>query len=159
MTGCGNTFRVYHDLDPQADFKQYETYSFLDWTDGNKKTITDLELERIRAGFARELERMGLTYDADHADMEVKITVFFRKAEQPMYQYYGYPYYPPYPYYNEYHYIERALTVDMYDSETQKQIWHSAAVGEVAKTPELRAKHLPKQVEKMLADFPAQKDS
>ena len=149
LTGCGNAFRVYHDMDPTAEFDKYETYSFLDWTDGNKKTITGIELERIRAQFARELEKKGLSYQEDGADVKVKITVYFREARHPSYGYYN-PFYP-----GSYNYIERALAVDLFEAESKKHIWHSAAVGEVGATPEERAEALPGQVHEMLKTFPA----
>jgi hypothetical protein len=151
LTGCGNAFRVYHDMDPSAAFDQYETYSFLDWTEGNKKTITGMELERIRAQFARELEKKGLSYQEEGADVKVKITVYFREARQPVYGYY-YGYYP-----GRYNYIERALSVDLFESTSKKHIWHSAAVGAVGATPEQRAEELPGQVAEMLKAFPAGK--
>ena len=34
----------------------------MDFTEGNKKTITGMELERIRVAFARELEQRGLEF-------------------------------------------------------------------------------------------------
>ena len=153
LTGCGNSFRVYQDLDPAAAFDQYETYSFLDWTEGNKKTITGIELERIRAQFARELEKKGLRYQQDSSDVKVKITVYFREANRPTYGYY-YGYYPA-----SYGYIERALAVDSFEGATKKHIWHSAAVGAVGRTPEKRAEELPGQVEEMFKSFPSGKKS
>lgn len=151
LTGCGNTFRVYHDMDPTAEFGNYKTYSFLDWTDGNKKTITGIELERIRAQFARELENKGLAYQEEEADVKVKITVYFREAKHPSYgYYYGYPS-------GSYNYIERALAVDLFEGATKKHIWHSAAVGEVGTTPKERAEELPGQVSEMLKELPSGK--
>ncbi|MCF8225611.1 MAG: DUF4136 domain-containing protein [Bacteroidales bacterium] len=145
LSGCGNAFRVYHDQDPEAGFDKYSTYSFLDWTEGNKNTITGMELERIRTAFARELENKGLEYNQDSADLQVKITVYFREKQNYMYGYY-------YP--HSYKYIERALAVDIFETATRKHIWHSAAVGEVGRTPEIRAEELPEQVEKMLEKYP-----
>lgn len=144
LTGCGNTFRVYNDIDTAANFNQYSTYSFLDWTDGNKKVITEMELERIRNTFAKELESKGLTYSADSSDVKVKITVYFREAR--------YPYYGWYP--STYNYIERAFVLDIFESKTNKQIWHSVGVGEAGRTPEIRAEQLPRQAEKMFDAYP-----
>jgi len=145
LTSCGNSFRVYHDLDPTAGFDQYETYAFLDWTDGNKKTITGMELERIRKAFARELEKKGLAYDPENADVQVQITVYFREKKEI----YGF-YYP-----QAYNYLERALAVDFFEGTSKKHIWHSAAVGQVESSPKERAEALPGQVAKMLAKYPA----
>ncbi len=148
LTGCGNAFRVYHDLDMEADFSQYTTYSFLDWTDGNKKTITGMERERIRAVFARQLEGMGFDYVNEGGDMQVKITVYFREAKRFSYGFY-------YP--DSYNYIERALAVDIFERGTRKHIWHSAAVGEIGRTPMERAEELPEQVAEMFEAFPVGK--
>jgi hypothetical protein len=148
LTGCGNAFRVYHDLDMEADFSQYKTYSFLDWTDGNKKTITGMERERIRAVFARQLEDMGFDYMNEGGDMQVKITVYFREAKRFSYGFY-------YP--DSYNYIERALAVDIFERGTKKHIWHSAAVGEIGRTPMERAEELPEQVAEMFEAFPVGK--
>ena len=47
FSGCGSSMRIYSDLDEAGKFSQYSTYSFMDFTDGNKKTITGIE--RIRS--------------------------------------------------------------------------------------------------------------
>ena len=54
LTACGSSLRVFHDLDPAATFDQYKTYSFLDWTDGNMRTIGEAEREQIMVAIARE---------------------------------------------------------------------------------------------------------
>lgn len=150
LSGCGNTFRVYHDLDPETDFSQYKTYSFLDFTDGNKKTITGMELERIRTAFARELESMGFHYMDGDSDLKVKITVYFREKRDFTYGFY-------FP--SSYNYIERALAVDIFEGSSKKHVWHSAAVGEVARTPEKRAEELPAQVQGLFQSFPVTRDA
>lgn len=145
LHSCGNAFRVFHDQDPTVAFDQYSTYSFLDWTDGNLNVISGMELERIRTAVARELEKKGLEYQPDGADLKVKITVYFREKRDHSYSFY-------YP--RSYNYIEQALAMDLFDAESKKHIWHSAVVGEVGKTPEIRAEKLPVQVAEMLEEFP-----
>jgi hypothetical protein len=145
LTSCGNSFRVYHDSDPTINYNIYKTYSFLDWTEGNKKTITGMELERIRTAFARELETKELAYQEEGSDLKVKITVYFREGRDFSYGYY-------YP--SAYYYMERALAIDIFENETKKHIWHGAAVGEVGRTPEERAEELPEQVQEILKSFP-----
>ncbi|MEX0988400.1 MAG: DUF4136 domain-containing protein [Bacteroidales bacterium] len=163
LSGCGNSFRVYHDLDPEADFSQYSTYSFMDWSDGNKKTITGMELERIRASFARELEKKGLAFKDAGADLQVKITVYFREAKSPQYgpiypdYHFYHPFHYSYPYPSTYNFIERALVVDIYDTSNNRHVWNSAAVGEVGRSPEIRAEDLPKQVARMIEELPVGK--
>ena len=145
-SGCGSAFKVYHDIDPSADFSQFETYSFLEWTDGNMKTLTGMERERIRTAFARELESKGLEFAENDGDLKVKITVYFREAHQPMYGWYS-------P--HGYRYIERALAVDMFETNNKKHIWHSAAVGEVERDIEKRTVELADQVQEMFETYPA----
>jgi hypothetical protein len=146
LTGCGNAFRVYHDYDHEVDFSRYKTYSFLDWTEGNREVITGMERERIRAAFSRELEKMGFEYADQGADLAVKITVYFREARRPIYGFY----YPDY-----YNYVERALAVDIFERESKRHVWHGAAVGEVEQSPEKRAEELPEQVAKIFEKFPS----
>jgi len=143
LSGCGASVRLYSDIDKSAAFDQYSTYNFIDFSEGNKKTITGMELERIRVAFAREIEKRGLTFDANDADVSVKITVYHRQASNGYYGYWG-----------SYHYMERAIAVDMFDNKTMKQIWHCAASGELVYDPEKRAAELPFVAEKIFSRYP-----
>lgn len=118
LTGCTNELRIYSDLEETAPFQSYQTYTFLDFTDGNKKTITGMELERIRVSFAREIEQKGLRFSEDSPDLTVQITVYHREAMDRGY------YYSP-----SRSYMERAIAVDFFDTRTKKHVWHCAAVG------------------------------
>ena len=145
LTGCGNAFKVYYDYDHEVDFSKYKTYTFLDWTEGNREVITGMERERIRTAFAREFEQRGFKYVEQGADIAVKITVYFREARRPIHGFY----YPDY-----YNYVERALAVDLFERDTRRHIWHSAAVGEVEQSPEERAEELPDLVHSIFEAFP-----
>ena len=137
--------RIYSDIDPTGAFETYSSYSFLDFTDGNKKTIPGMELERIRVAVARELEKRGLEYVEEDGDVSVRVTVYHRQAMD------GY-----YRYYRRYVYMERAIAVDMYDNRTQKHIWHCAAVDELDYDAESRAEHLPMVASKIFEKYPVQ---
>jgi len=145
LSGCGSSMRIYSDLDPTGAFDTYTTYSFLDFTDGNKKTIPGMELERIRVAVARELEKRGLEYVEENGDVSVRVTVYHRQAMD------GY-----YWYYRRYVYMERAIAVDMYDNRTQKHIWHCAAVDELEYDAESRAKNLPVVAARIFEKYPVQ---
>jgi len=142
LSGCGAPYRIYSDVEQAADFSKYQSYNFLDFTDGNKKTITGMELERIRVAFARELEKQGLKFDPGSSDVSFQIIVYHRKTVDP-YRY------PPYR-----RYTERALAIDMYDNLNKKHIWHGAAVGEVDYDPETRAEKLPEVVAAIFEKYP-----
>jgi hypothetical protein len=134
--------RVYTDLDDTASFDQYVTYNFLDFSGGNQKTITGMELERIRVAFAKEIENRGLTYSELDGDVSVKITVYHREAARPS------------GYYGAYHHLERAISVDMYDNLSRKHIWHCAAVGELAYDTDQRAAGLSDLAARIFERYP-----
>lgn len=143
LGGCGSSMRIYTDQDPGGRFDQYQSYSFMDFTEGNKKTIPGMELERIRVAMARELEKRGLEYVEQGGDVSVKVTVYHRQA---MDRYYWH--------YNRYFYMERAIAVDMYDNQTQKHVWHCTAVDELEYDAEKRAGDLSQVAASMFEKYP-----
>ena len=145
LSGCGSSMRIYADLDPTGAFDTYTSYNFTDFTEGNKKTIPGMELERIRVAVARELEQRGLEYVEENGDVSVQVTVYHRQATD------GY-----YWHYRRYVYMERAIAVDMYDNRTQKHIWHCAAVDELEYDPEARAQNLPMVAARIFEKYPVQ---
>ena len=147
LSGCGSSVRIYSDIDDTGRFDQYKSYNFLEFTEGNKKTISGMELERIRVAFARELEAHGLKFSSGDGDLSVQITVYHREAAQAGY------YYP-----SRYNYMERALAIDLYDNQTRKHVWHCAAVGELEYDPQRRASGLPEVVAEIFERYPLQAD-
>jgi len=142
LTSCGPSVRIFTDQDQSAAFESYKTYTFLDFTEGNKKTITGMELERIRVAFAREMEQRGFQFSEDDPDVRIQITVFHRKAVDPYY------------YYPSRSHMERAIAVDMFDAQSMKHVWHCAAVGELARTPDKRAENFPKVAGAIFEQYP-----
>ena len=145
LNGCGASVMIFSDVDETGQFDTYTTYSFLDFTEGNKKTITGMELERIRVAFARELEQHGLTYAEDNGDISVKITVYHRQAMDGYYWHHW-----------RRNYMERALTIDLYDNSTRKHVWHCAAVGELVYDPQERAEKLSEITARIFEKYPVQ---
>jgi hypothetical protein len=143
FSGCGSSLKIYSDIDDTGRFGQYSTYSFIEFSEGNKKTINGMELERIRVAFARELEQRGLKFVDQDADVSVQIVVYHRQANDASYGYYG-----------AYNYMERALAVDMYDNLTRTHVWHCAAVGELVYDPSERADALPGVVSELFDKYP-----
>jgi hypothetical protein len=137
--------RIYSDVDEEGRFTAYKTYSFLEFTEGNKKTITGMELERIRTAIAREIETRGLHFVDKDGDVSVQITVYHRQGVDAYY-------YSP----RRYNYMERALAVDMYDNLSRKHVWHGAAVGELVYNAASRAEELPLVVAKIFERYPVE---
>ncbi|RPI46472.1 MAG: DUF4136 domain-containing protein [Bacteroidetes bacterium] len=148
MAGCGSSVRVFSDISDNGNFEQYGTYTFLDFTDGNKKTVPGMELERIRVAVARELEKRGLKFAETGADISVQVTVYHREARNYSFHYPG-----------SYNYMERAIAVDMYENANRNHIWHAAAVGELVYDPERRAERLPEVVARIFEKYPVPGDS
>lgn len=144
LSACGPSVRLYSDIDDTATFDQYTSYNFLDFSEGNKKTITSMELERIRVAFAKEIESRGLSYSEVDGDVSVKITVYHRQAARG------------YGYYGVYHHLERAISIDMYDNQSQKHIWHCAAVGELEYDQDQRAAGLSDLVARIFERYPVE---
>lgn len=142
LSSCGASVRLYSDIDDSANFDQFTSYNFMDFSDGNKKTITGMELERIRVAFAKEVETRGLSFVEKDGDVSIKITVYHRQAASG----YGYS--------GVYNYMERAIAVDMFDNQSMKHIWHCAAVGELEYDPDQRAAGLPELVTKIFEKYP-----
>ena len=142
LSACGPSLRVYTDIDDTATFDRYTTYNFLDFTEGNKNTITGMELERIRVAFAKEIESRGLSYSEQDGDVSIRITVYHRQASRG------------YGYYGIYNHMERAISVDMYDNQSMKHIWHCAAVGELEYDAEKRAAGLSELAARIFEKYP-----
>ena len=145
LTGCVAPYRIFSDVDNSGAFESYATYNFLDFTEGNRKTITGMELERIKVAFAREIEQRGLRFSEENADVSLQITVYHRQSVDHYY-------YQPL----RYNHMERAISVDMYDNRNQKHVWHGAAVGELIYDPEERAEKLPEVVAAIFQKYPVQ---
>ena len=116
----------------------------MDFSEGNKKTITGMELERIRVAFAKEIETRGMTYSEGSGAVSIKITVYHRQAANA------------YAYSGIYNYMERAISVDMYDNLSKKHIWHCAAVGELEYNPDQRAAGLSDLAARIFERYPVQ---
>ncbi|MBE9517675.1 MAG: DUF4136 domain-containing protein [Bacteroidetes bacterium] len=142
LSACGPSVSLYSDIDDSATFDQYTSYNFMDFSEGNKETITGMELERIRVAFAKEIETRGLSFADKDGDISIKITVYHRQAASG----YGYS--------GVYNYMERAIAVDIFDNQSMKHIWHCAAVGELEYNPDQRAAGLPELVARIFERYP-----
>lgn len=151
LSGCGSSVSVYHDLDPSATFDQYKTYSFLRWTDGNIRTISEADRELMRVAIAREIEGMGYTFQAKDADIKIQLTVYFQVPRSRYHHNYGYigPVYRG---------RERALSVDLFEGTSKKHVWHSAAVGFVGSTLKDGPDELPSVAAKLFEEYPGKKE-
>jgi hypothetical protein len=144
LGACAPSVRIVSDRDETAAFDKFRTYTFMEFTEGNIKTIPGMELERLKVAFAREIEKRGLVYVGENADINVQIVVYHREASS------GTHYYRPY----RYNYMERAIAIDFYDNATRMHIWHAAAVGELQSDPQKRSENFPKVAAALMEQYP-----
>ena len=118
--------------------------AFIDYSQWSVKDRLAL-LERIRVAFAREIEQKGFKFSDDYPDVTIQITVYHREAMDR-----GYYYYPTRSY------MERAISVDLFDTNTKKHVWHGAAVGELNSDPGQRAENMPEVAKAIFDKYPMQ---
>ncbi|MEL7538120.1 MAG: DUF4136 domain-containing protein [Pseudomonadota bacterium] len=134
--GC-TTLRTHSDYDSQADFTQFQTFSWAGDSalaksqQDTDRYISPLDLQRIERAIESELVAKGLRQvgDDEPADLRVCYTVGARDkvnvSEQPAY--FGrwnrqWPY--PTDTVTVQTYTEGMLAIDLYDGESMLPIWH-----------------------------------
>lgn len=143
IQSCAPAVRIVSDADENGQFQSYKTYNFLPFSEGNQKTVTGMELERLRVAFAQEIEKRGLQFAEKDADISVQLTVYHREAG-------GRYYYRPYGY----SYIERAIAVDFYENLSRRHVWHAAAVGELQRDPQKRKENFKEVAAALFEQYP-----
>ncbi|MEZ5069769.1 MAG: DUF4136 domain-containing protein [Bacteroidales bacterium] len=141
-TSCGPSVRLYSDTEETGTFETYHTYTFQEFSEGNKKTISAQELEALRTNIARELEKRGFDYAPEGGDVSVRVTVYHRNG------------YAPYPGYRMRPETQRAIAVDMYENRRKLHVWHAAAVGPVVYDAEKRTDQFPEVAARIFQRYP-----
>ena len=161
--------KVKTDMDKEADFTKYKTFTFLGWQDDSDKVLNDIDKKRMRDAFKEEFQKRNMKQVEEGADMAVSLFIVAQqKTSTTAYtNYYGGAYggYRRGGWgwggghssttYNETDYVEGTLVMDVYDEESQNLIWQGVAVGTV-KDPKKREKSIPKTVSKLMKKFPIQ---
>jgi len=169
MVSC-STVKVVVDMDKNADFSQYKTYSFLGWQNDSDQILNEFDKKRIRDAFINEFERRGLKAVADNGDMQVSLFIVVdQKTSVSGYtNYYGGRYGGYYRYrggwgygyanttYTENDYLEGTLVMDVFDGKTKNQVWQGIATRTVNESPEKRDKTIPANIQALMRKFPVQ---
>jgi len=143
LAACASGPRVYTDVDPAADFGQFQTFAFIESagkdTEARYQTLSG---QRIEDAISAALEARGYRVDIRNPDILIN---FHLKTEEktrtapPVYVggYYGYRsgMYVGWPGYVEPGYVdtytEGTLTVDMVNRVTRQMVWEGTAVARV----------------------------
>jgi hypothetical protein len=168
--------QITYDLDKDANFSSFKTYSFGGWQKDSDKIINDIDKKRILESFKSELLQRGMDYKL--ADADVVITMYFvteNKTSTTAYTNfnggmgmgygYGMGYYRPNwgwgmgsstTTYSENDYTVGTFIVDMYDTSSKKLIWQAVMQKTINPKANKRGKTIPKNVAKIMKKYPVQ---
>jgi len=176
--------QITYDMDKDADFTSYKTYSFAGWQDGSDKLVNDIDKKRILGSFKSELLQRGMDYKMAEADVIITIyLVLDEKTSRTAYtdyynsgmgmgMGYGYGrgyYRPGYGYgvgmgmgmggsstttYSENDYLVGTFVIDMYDATSKKLVWQVVDQQTIQQNGSKRGKTIPKGVKKIMKKYP-----
>ncbi len=150
-----SSINVSHDYDPQANFNNLKTFSWLSFP--KKADVNQLVVRRIRDAVTAELEAKGLRISSNP---DFLIAMHGATKEKLDIQDWGYST-PRAAYWGQrdisvQQYTEGTLILDFVDAKSKQMIWRGVASGAVdpGATPEQRTKRINDGVAKLLAKFP-----
>lgn len=138
LSACETTPRVTTDFDPSANFSRYKTF---DWVSQSAPQGTNpLIFERVKKSVERNLAEKSFT-QSSAPDFAVAITIGARDRIEPTY--WGPYYYPGYGRAFRYGWAypyssgdlrtvtDGTVTIDIFDVQTRKPVWHGRATKEI----------------------------
>ena len=153
--GC-SSISVNHDYDPQVNFSQYRTFSWLPIP--AKATTNQLVVGRIKDAVTRQLEAKGILLVSQNANF--LIAMHGTTQEKLDIQDWGYSS-PRAAYWGQrdisvQQYTEGTLIVDFIDAQSKQMFWRGVAKGAVdpGASPEKRSKRINEGVAKLLEKYP-----
>ena len=150
-----SSINVSHDYDPQADFNNLKTFSWLPFP--KKADVNQLVVKRIQDAVTGELETKGLRLSSNpdfliamHGATKEKLDIQDWGYSSPRAAYWGRRDI------SVQQYTEGTLILDFVDAKSKEMIWRGVATGAVdsGASPEQRTKRINDVVAKLLAKFP-----
>lgn len=163
--------QVSYDYDKQADFSKYKTWSFIGWQKDSGDLMNELDKETLYNAIKSEFEERGIEYVKDGGEMMVSLYLVIKEQQQvEAYTNYtgGYGFARPWGYgvgiaggtanttYNTYDYQVGTLVMDCYDSEAKNLLFQGIYKGAVQEKAQKRDKTIPKNVAKLMKNFPVE---
>lgn len=156
--------QVKSDYDKDFDFTTVKSVTFAGWEKNSDKILNDFDKKRILDAFKAEFMSRGI--EVKMMDGDVQITVYVvveNKTSTTAYTDYtgGFGYGAGWGWgmgasttnYVENDYQEGTLVLDMYDVN-KKMIWQGVLNTEVKENPEKRDKSIPKNIKKLMKEYP-----
>lgn len=170
FVGSCSSLKVYSDKDQSADFTKYSTFEYYGWADNSDAIMTSLDKDRIENSFGEEFEKRGMKYVAEKGAGDVIVSLFIVTEDKESTSAYtthmgGGGFYGDWGYgygglgvsrtnYTTTEYTEGTLVVSLYDKDTKKLIWQSSGTGLIQEDPAKRAKSLPNDIARIMAEYP-----
>jgi hypothetical protein len=183
MSNCNPSIKVISNKDVTIDFTKYKTFAWLpDKVDtSNVPYNNEIIRNNIRNYFGHHFGERGYTADLEKPDLLFDLVISAKKKEVTRYTtypspyyynryYYGSIYYVPYPfdYYYRYYpsfrypsdylrekieYIEGAITLNVFDRNSNKLIWSGTAQKDIY-DPAYVKKDIHPAVDKIMKEYP-----
>ena len=160
------------DYQKTTDFSKYKSIFFAGWQKDSGEKINEFDRDRILAAFKSEFEERGIMFvDSSQADAALTIYIIAqKKTSTTAYTDYvgGYGYRGAWGYggmgmgtattnYVDTEYIQGTMIVDVYDETNKDLLWQGILRDEVSENPKKRAKRLPKNIAKLMKQYPVDK--
>ena len=165
--------QVKSDYNKDTDFSKFKTYTFEGWQKDSDKQLNDFDKKRILDALKSEFDARGMTLVKENGDVDIALyLVLDKKTSTTAYTDYmgGLGYGPRWGWgmgagmgtstttYSENDYIEGTLVVDMYESSDKKLVWQGVLTTIVKSKPQQREKSIPKNIGKLMKQFPVPKE-
>lgn len=168
VSGCAS-FQVDSDFDPEADFAQYDTFTWLPRVPDTDNPIKsdDLLYKRIERAVNNNLAAKGMRIVDNEADASLLVTEHIGIEQKLRVNTTNYGYgYGHWGYYGGGYqqtqvdqYEEGTLMIDLIDAKTKQLVWRGTAQSRLQhlKTPEERNKRIREAVDAILEGYPPAK--
>ena len=168
LSAC-SPVKVVTDLNKEADFSQYKTFSFVSWQEVSDEIFSEGDKKLMRDAFINEFERRGLKHVNSSGDMQVSLylvtnneTAFSGYNDYVGGRNAGYHHYRGswgYGYAGntskQQSKLVGTLIMNVYDRKSQNQIWQAVATGTINDNPKKdRSKSIPGKVSGIMRRFP-----
>jgi hypothetical protein len=146
---------VTSDYDRHIRFEKFKTFMWVQ----EPQTDEPFMKERLMAAVNTQLTNRGLIVVNEGADcvVDAALTIDERRTWQTYYDSFGWDWgwdYSGWATTTEITFDVATITVDLFDSHTNKLAWRGTATDEVSHHPEKRSKNIRKEIEKMFRGFP-----
>jgi hypothetical protein len=145
--------RVTSDYDRAVTFSKYHTFMWIREPEPKEPFMK----ERIMASINAQLITRGLRQVSDGADLAVAANIATEEKHTWETYYTGsdWGWWGGWAETTENTYEVGTLTVDLFDADSRKLVWHGVGTDTVSPKPEKRTRRSDKEIEKMFKGFPA----